>query len=114
VASVPHLATPFRIVNGAIAVVEQDSVEEIEDCVESILRTFVGTRIDAPDFGIPDETFRQQTPSTGAELYIAAIEAQEPRAHVLGRARLTQLAEKHVTIESAVSATASTPRTWSR
>lgn len=98
--SVPHLAIPFRIVNGSVAESEQGSVEEIEDCVESILRTFAGTRIDNPDFGIPDEAFTQQTPNSSAELYIAAIEAQEPRARVLGRARLVELATKHVTIES--------------
>jgi phage baseplate assembly protein W len=101
VADVPHFALPFRVVNGAIAVSEQGSVEEIEDCVESILRTIVGTRVlDAPDFGIPDETFVQQTPNSSAELYVGAIEAQEPRARVLGTARLLELAEKHVTIES--------------
>lgn len=96
---VPHFALPFRVENGAIAVVEQDSNEEIEDCVESILRTFVGTRIDNPDFGIPDEAFFQQTPSASAQVYVAAIEEMEPRAQVLGSARLIELAEKHVTIE---------------
>lgn len=99
-ADVPHFALPFRVVNGSIAESEQGSVEEIEDCVESILRTIVGTRaLDAPDFGIPDETFTQLTPNSSAELYVAAIERLEPRAHVLGRARLEELAEKHVTIE---------------
>lgn len=98
--SIPHFSLPFRVVNGSIAEVEQGSVEEIEDCVESILRTIAGTRIDNPDFGVPDESFTQQTPNSSAELYIAAIEAQEPRARVLGRARLIEMAEKHVTIES--------------
>lgn len=98
-AQVPHFSLPFRVEGGAIAVTEQDSLEEIEDCVESILRTLVGTRaIDAPDFGVPDETFVQQTPNSSAEIYIAAIEAQEPRAHVLGRARLKQMV-KEVVIE---------------
>lgn len=98
---VPHFALPFRVENGAIAVSEQGSVEEIESCVESVLRTIVGSRpLDAPDFGIPDETFVQQTPNPSADLYIAAIEEQEPRARVLGRARLVHLAEKHVTIET--------------
>jgi phage baseplate assembly protein W len=100
VADVPHFSLPFRVVNGSVVESEQGSVEEIEDCVESILRTFVGTRIDAPKFGIPDETFVQQTPNSSAEIYIAVIEAQEPRARVLGRARLVELAEKHVTIEA--------------
>jgi len=103
VADVPQFAQPFRVVNGAVVEVEQGSVEEIEDCVESILRTIVGTRIDDPEFGIPDEAFIQQTPNSSAELYIAAIEAQEPRARALGHARLEELATKVVTIETEAS-----------
>jgi phage baseplate assembly protein W len=99
-ADVPHYTTPFRIVNGEIAVVEQDSIEDIEQCVEAVLRTIVGTRIDAPDFGVPDESFVQQTPNPSAEVYIASIEAQEPRARVLGTARLEELVTKVVTIET--------------
>jgi phage baseplate assembly protein W len=102
-ATVPHSALPFRIENGRVAEVEQDSVEEIEGCVEAILRTFVGTRIDAPDFGVPDESFVQQTPNPSAEVYIAAIEQAEPRARVLGSARLEELVTKHVTIETETS-----------
>jgi hypothetical protein len=83
-----------------LAEVEQDSVEEIEQCVEAILRTIVGTHIDDLEFGIPDESFTQQTPNPSAEVYIAAIEEQEPRARQLGRARLEELATKVVTIES--------------
>ena len=100
-AEVPHYATPFRIVNGEIAVVEQDSVEDIEQCVEAVLRTILGSRLlDAPDFGVPDETFVQQTPNPSAEIYITAVEAQEPRARVLGTARLEELVSKVVTIET--------------
>lgn len=102
-AQVPHFAHPFRVVNGAVVEVEQGSVEEIEQCVEAILRTIIGTRVlDAPDFGIPDETFVQQGPSPSAAVYIAAIEEHEPRARVLGTARLEELATKVVTIKPEV------------
>jgi len=101
---VPHLRVPFAVFGGDVAVVEQDSQEEIESCVEAVLRTFVGTHIDDLDFGIPDETFVQQTPTPSADIYIAAIEAQEPRARVLGRARLEELVTQVVTIETEVGA----------
>jgi phage baseplate assembly protein W len=100
VAEVPQFAVPFRVEDGDVVEVEQDSIEEIEQCVEAILRTIVGSRLlDAPDFGIPDESFVQQTPSPSAAVYIAAIEEQEPRARVLGQARLEELTTKVVTIE---------------
>lgn len=96
--SIPHFSFPFRVESGEVAAVEQDSVEEIEDCVEAVLRTIFGTRIDAPEFGIPDETFEQQGPNPSAEAYLAAIEEAEPRAHQLGRARLEDMATKHIMI----------------
>lgn len=101
-ADVPHFAVPFRIENGSVAVVEQGSLEEIEQCVEAILRTIVGTHLDNLDFGIPDETFVQQSPTPGVAVYIAAIEQQEPRARALGAARLEDLVTKIVTIETEV------------
>ena len=100
-ADVPQFAMPFRVESGVVVEVEQDSTEEIQQCVEAVLRTIVGTRLlDAPDFGVPDETFVQQMPSPSADVYVAAIEEQEPRARVLGRAQLLELAAKHVTIGS--------------
>lgn len=105
-AKVPQFDVPFRIdpITGAPAEVEQNSVEEIEQCVEAVLRTIVGTRIDDLDFGVPDETFRQQTPNSSAEIYVAAVEEMEPRARVLGTARIEALATKIVTIEPGAAA----------
>jgi phage baseplate assembly protein W len=99
-ARVPHFAVPFRFENGRPAVVEQDSVEEVESCVEAILRTIAGTRIGAPSFGIPDESFVEQGPTPALGVYLAAIEEQEPRARQLGTARLGELATNVVTITS--------------
>lgn len=98
--SIPHFSFPFRVENGQVATVEQDSRAEIEDCVEAVLRTIFGTRIDAPEFGIPDETFTQQEPSPSAEVYLAAVEEAEPRARLLSRARLKDMATKHITIQT--------------
>ncbi len=99
---VPQFAMPFRVENGAVVEVEQGSVEEIESCVEAVLRTIVGDRrLDDPTFGIPDETFTQQGPEPTAQAYIAAVEEQEPRARQLGQARLEEMV-KTVEIESQV------------
>lgn len=98
---VPHYALPFRLgPDGSFATVEQGSIEEIEQCVANILRTIVGTWFDTPEFGVPDETFVQATPNPSAQVYIAAIEAQEPRARQLGRARLEEMTIEVVTIEA--------------
>lgn len=99
-ARIPQFALPFRVVDGQVAEVEQDSLEDVEQCVEAILRTFVGTLIDDPGLGVPDETFVQQTPAPSADVYIAAIEEAEPRARQLGTARLEDLVTKVATIKS--------------
>jgi len=80
----PHFRAPFSLSGGSFAAVEQDSPEEIAQCVEAVCKTFVGSRIDAPDYGIRDETFTTQTPSPSVAAVVAAVEEAEPRAHVLG------------------------------
>lgn len=96
----PHFAVPFRAENGSVAQVEQDSVEDIEDCVEAVLRTPEGSRVEVPDFGIPDATFEQLGPDLSAKTYLAAVDEWEPRAHLLGEARLAELGEVDITIRS--------------
>jgi phage baseplate assembly protein W len=82
------------------ATVEQDSIEEIGDCVEAALRTPVGSRIDAPEYGVPDETFNQLGPNPSAEVYLAAVAAVEPRAHLVGEAEIEAMTER-ISIRSA-------------
>jgi phage baseplate assembly protein W len=96
----PHFAMPFSASNGVVAQVEQDSVEEIEDCVEAVLRTPQGSRVEEPEFGIPDASFEQLGPNPSAEAYLAALAEWEPRAHMLGEARLGELGTVNVTIKS--------------
>jgi hypothetical protein len=76
----PHLRWPLRVVNGAYDVVEQDSPEEIRQCVEITCRTPRGSRMSLPDFGLPDQAFRMGGPSR-AQIE-AAIARWEPRAPV--------------------------------
>jgi phage baseplate assembly protein W len=61
VADTPHFAFPMRRApNGSVAVVEQETVDEIEACVLAILHTRAGELDDQPDFGISEYTFTQQ------------------------------------------------------
>lgn len=80
----PHLRVPLRIVGTSFDVVEQESDEEIGQCVEAITRYSRGTLLARPEFGIPDPTFRQ-VPSGGmnVEDIAASIERWEPRASLL-------------------------------
>jgi phage baseplate assembly protein W len=79
---VPHFSVPFRFhtVSGKVqaSVREQDTVEEIGDCVEAIVRCPTGHRIDSPEFGLDDLTF------TGGPFDLEIIKGDiirwEPRA----------------------------------
>jgi len=92
----PHLAAPFSFTGTALAVVEQDSVAEIRQCVISCLSTRRGSRMDAPDFGIPNHLFNRLTGRSSLDDYLTAIEESEPRAHVLGKAEIEGMIERIV------------------
>lgn len=81
-AGIPHFALPFRFqthLGQARAVVnEQDSYEEIADCVQAVLSYERGTRVELPEFGIRDQTFRQG--GVDKEEIERVISQWEPRA----------------------------------
>jgi phage baseplate assembly protein W len=57
-ALVPHFAWPFRIDStGSAAVVEQDTWEDVAQCVQILLTTVQGDRLELPDYGIPSPLF---------------------------------------------------------
>jgi phage baseplate assembly protein W len=85
---IPHISFPPRIENGKIATVEQDSFDEIRDSVLACLSTKRGSRMDAPEYGIVDETFIRQSVNPSVEMYVRAVEEAEPRARLLGEAEL--------------------------
>lgn len=101
-ARTPHLGLPFRLSGSSFAVTEQDSSEEVSDCVEAVLRTPQGSRIDVPAFGRPDDTFAQLGKAApNAEPYLAAIEEWEPRATVSGTAEAEESIERIIVKEAA-------------
>lgn len=79
----PKLAVPFRLHHDGTKAhtVEQDSLEEITQCVETILKTPLGSRMENPEFGVPDSAFLEG----GADLedLALAISQWEPRADVI-------------------------------
>src|ERR1035437_6234736 len=80
--SIPRFSLPFSLdFSGHARVNDQDSPEDISDCVEAILRTHKGQREELPLFGITDPTFEHQP--VALEPIIQAVLDQEPRASIL-------------------------------
>ena len=78
---VPHFGQPFRYIAGKPLVTEQDSQEEIRDCVRATLRTVLGFRDEAPDFGVTDPSF--QVSPVDTQSILQEILISEPRADQL-------------------------------
>jgi phage baseplate assembly protein W len=57
VAHIPHLMVPFQVINGQFVTVEQDTDDEVAQCVQNICAFERGYRVEDPDFGIRDPTF---------------------------------------------------------
>ena len=78
-ADTPHFDMPFRLMpNGHVTVVEQDEPKDVYNCVEAILRTQIGDRVELPDFGHEDWTFDTQPINLAGVQQSIAI--NEPRA----------------------------------
>lgn len=74
--STPHFAFPFRWTSaGRAAVVEQGSDAEIEQNVRVLLLSHIGERLEVPEFGVEDQTFRSEIDEAAVRL--AATEWDE-------------------------------------
>lgn len=76
---VPHFALPFRFTAAGADVVEQDTLDDVAQCVEALLRTREGQRIDLLSYGVADLVFDTVIDVPGI---IAEITQWEPRASV--------------------------------
>ena len=72
------LAFPLTFVGGRAQTVPVNSNADVQQKVEIILRTPLGTRLERPTFGVPDQTFVQG--GAEAQPFIDAIDRDEPRA----------------------------------
>lgn len=87
----PHFSYPFRFADGAAAVVEQDSLDEVSDAVLRITNTEKGERDDLPEFGVTYPLF-DQVP-VDMERLTEEIREWEPRANLSGSQRIDSLDE---------------------
>ena len=78
---VPHFNYPFILGSDGANVVEQDTIDDIANCVVAILSTHVGWRDEVPAFGVPDYAMRKQP--IGADDIQARVSEQETRALVI-------------------------------
>lgn len=78
---IPHFALPFRRSGPYAVVVEQDSPDDVVQCVRAIIDTPIGFRELAPDYGIRDQTFNEN--GVDIEEVATAVEQHEPRADAI-------------------------------
>lgn len=72
-----HLRLPLALgVNGGLATVEEDSLDELAQNAGVILRTRVGERLATPDLGTIDPVFDGLEPAAAFEV----VAVWEPRA----------------------------------
>lgn len=76
---IPHIAYPLRLTATGLEQVEQDSIDDVRQCVHVLLRTPVGARPLAPDVGVEDPTFSE---GVDPEQLAAELEGQEDRARI--------------------------------
>lgn len=76
----PQFKLPFRVVNGGVDCVEQDSVDDVYQNAVVVMRYRQGDRSALPDFGIPDPTFSEGR--TRTQEVMAAVRTWEPDAEV--------------------------------
>lgn len=77
----PNIKIPLELKNGSFVTHEQDTPDEVVQCAMAVLSTPLGTRASNPDFGLPDQTFREGGPSV--EQIRTTLDLWEPRADAL-------------------------------
>jgi phage baseplate assembly protein W len=98
---VPRFDLPFRLGADGAAVREQDSVEDIANCVTAILLTPVGWRTRLPGWGAPDYTFKQVP--LGEQQIETLVGSQEPRAMLIVAEKRDHLDELITYVDIGVS-----------
>ncbi len=98
---VPHFSYPFRFSPSRAAVSEQDSLDEIADCVLVTILCPLGFRVELPEFGLNDPTF--STPGTDLEQLRSTVEFWEPRATAVFDSRLDSVEALLEHVEARIS-----------
>jgi hypothetical protein len=80
----PHISIPFTMIAwgaGGVDVNEQDSLDDVYDCVQAVIRCPEGYRPELMAFGITDQTFSQSEIDLGE--IADKVRVWEPRSDVL-------------------------------
>jgi len=75
-----RLAIPMRVHNGRLAVIEQDSDEDVAQCLLAIGRTRRGDRWDQPDMGVDPLEFHERP--VDLRQFAETLRRHEPRRTV--------------------------------
>lgn len=75
----PHLKWPFRVAVGRFQVVEQDTIDDVVQCVHVLLNTPLGFRPLAPDVGVIDGLWRSRFET---DRLVADLGEWEPRGEI--------------------------------
>lgn len=94
---IPRLKLPITVTDGRFATVEQDSVDEVAQCVYVVLSYEEGSRPELPDFGIESQLFLQG--GVSQDEIRAAVEEWEPRAEVLTESQVEGLMQQTVRVQ---------------
>lgn len=76
-----RLKWPLELAGSSLAVVDQDSDEDIVQCAKAILCHRPGDRADIPQMGVPDFTFSERPLDLDAAQEV--LRRHEPRADTL-------------------------------
>lgn len=91
----PKLRLPMTLVGSSLAVIEQDSDDEIAQCVRVICSFPQGTREDLLEFGIGSYELRQLHKIEATEI-AAQVRRWEPRAEVDATGRIGTLPREFI------------------
>lgn len=94
--AIPKLKVPLQMGAHSLALVEQDSLDNVAACVYAISAYELGSRLEDPDFGIEDNTFETYPLDLGE--WAEQIARYEPRAAAASSQELTELVDR-VTVE---------------
>jgi phage baseplate assembly protein W len=98
---VPHFRFPFGLDGASFGVNEQDTHDEIQDCVAVLISTPTGSRMVQPDYGV-DEALFQQVPVDMTSI-VTALTQWEPRAVITLTQTLSTVDEKILHIRARVT-----------
>ena len=86
----PHFAFPMTLLpSGHVRMNEQNSNDEVMDCIKMILSFPIGSRVEVPGFGVPNIAFKEATVDVSAMLR-QVLTDWEPRADLIFSDDVTQ------------------------